>query len=157
MKRLTVLYDASCAFCVRCRRWLLAQPQLLELDFVAARSPEAARRFPEIEHEAETDELLVVSDEGGVYRGARAWIMCLYALAEYREWSLRLARPALLPFARRAFEATSRNRRRLTRLLRLGSDEQVASTLAGAAEAACRGTARGLTPSCTASGPRAAR
>jgi predicted DCC family thiol-disulfide oxidoreductase YuxK len=157
MKRLTVLYDASCGFCVRCRRWLLAQPQLLDLDFVAARSPEAARRFAELDGEAETDELVVVSDEGGVYRGARAWIMCLYALAEYREWSLRLARPSLLPFARRAFEAISRNRRRLTRLLRLGSDEEVASTLGGAVETACPRTARGLTPSCSASGPRAAR
>ena len=129
MRRLTVLYDASCGFCRRCRQWLLAQPKLLELEFVAGRSEEAARRFPQLTPEDVVDELVVVSDEGGVYRGARAWIMCLYALTNYREWSLRLARPALLPFARRAFEAISRNRQRLSRLLRSGSDEEVVDSL----------------------------
>jgi predicted DCC family thiol-disulfide oxidoreductase YuxK len=129
VRRLTVLYDASCGFCRRCRQWLLAQPKLLELEFVAGRSEEAARRFPQLASETVVDELVVVSDEGGVYSGARAWIMCLYALTDYREWSVRLARPRLLPFARRAFEAISRNRRRLSRLLRLASDEEVVSSL----------------------------
>ena len=48
-------------------------------------------------------ELVVVDDSGGVYRNGSAWIMCLYALREYREWSLRLATPALFPLARQAF------------------------------------------------------
>lgn len=140
MKRLTVLYDAACGFCIRCRRWLEQQPKLLELEFLPAGSAEAARRFPRLE--GAEDELVVVSDEGGVYRGARGWIMCLYALEEYREWSLRLARPALLPLARRAFELVSLNRRSLSRLLRLSPDEEVAHVLDSVVPAACPARAR---------------
>jgi predicted DCC family thiol-disulfide oxidoreductase YuxK len=137
MKRLTVLYDAGCGFCISCRHWLEEQPKLVALDFVAARSPEAVRRFPDLT--AEEDELVAVSDAGGVYRGARAFIMCLYALEEYREWSLRLARPGLLPLARRAFELVSQNRKGLSSLLHLASDEKVASVLRGANPASCEG------------------
>ena len=46
VRRLTVLYDATCGFCVRCRRWLEAQPKLVRLDFVPAYSMEEASRFP---------------------------------------------------------------------------------------------------------------
>ena len=136
MKRLTVLYDAACGFCISCRHWLEEQPKLLDLDFVAARSPEAARRFPDLEPGNEED-LVVVSDEGGIYRGARAFIMCLYALEEYREWSLRLSRPGLLPLARRAFELVSRNRKGLSGFLRLAADEKVADLLRDVAPTSC--------------------
>jgi hypothetical protein len=48
--------------------------------------------------------------------------MCLYALRDYRELSLRLAHPALLPFARRFCELLSENRFRVSRWLdRLGA------------------------------------
>ena len=137
MKKLTILYDAGCGFCISCRHWLEEQPKLVELDFVAARSAEAARRFPDLA--TGDDELVAVSDAGGVYREARAFIMCLYALAEYREWSLRLARPGLLPLARRAFELVSRNRKGLSSLLHLASDEKVASVLRDADPASCEG------------------
>jgi predicted DCC family thiol-disulfide oxidoreductase YuxK len=109
VRKLTVLYDATCGFCVRCREWLESQPAFLELECLWSGSADVARRFPGVVAPGPAD-LVVVSDEGGVYRGAQAWIMCLYALRDYREWSLRLARPALLPFARRAFETVSASR-----------------------------------------------
>jgi predicted DCC family thiol-disulfide oxidoreductase YuxK len=127
MTRLTVLYDATCGFCVACRRWLEGQPKLLELEYLPAGSAESRRRFPSVSEAQE--ELVVISDEGGVYRGADAWIMCLYALAEYREWSLRLAGPALRPLARSAFEWLSHSRRGLSRRLRLAPDEEVLGVL----------------------------
>jgi predicted DCC family thiol-disulfide oxidoreductase YuxK len=117
MKRLTVLYDASCGFCIGCRHWLERQPKLIALAFVPCQSAEARSRFPKLAERAE--ELVVVSDDGGVYRGAKAFLMCLYALEDYREWSLRLAQPALLPIARRAFEQLSHNRKDLSRWLGL--------------------------------------
>jgi len=136
MKSLTLLYDAACGFCISCRHWLEEQPKLIDLDFVAAHSAEAARRFPGLES-AQEEELVVVSDEGGVYRGARAFIMCLYALEEYREWSLRLSRPGLLPLAGRAFALVSRNRRGLSSWLRLAPDEKVADVLRDVAPTSC--------------------
>jgi len=129
MRKLTVLYDATCGFCVRCKEWLERQPAFLELECLWAQSPEVQKRFPGVVGGGPA-ELIVISDEGGVYRGARAWIMCLYALREYREWSLRLARPAFFPLARRAFEVLSKSRGWLTRLLGLGVAEELASVLA---------------------------
>jgi hypothetical protein len=94
----------------------------LELRFLPFQSPEVADRFPGIETLHPEEQLLVVSDEGGVYRGPQAWIMCLYALRDYRELSLRLAHPALLPSARRFCELLSEHRFRVSRWLdRLGA------------------------------------
>jgi len=121
MKRLHVLYDGECAICCRCRLWLAQQPTFLELRFLPLQTLTLAQRFPGIEKLRPDKELIVVSDEGAVWQGASAWIMCLYALVAYREWSLRLATPALLPLARRACELISQNRLRLSRLL--GNDE----------------------------------
>jgi predicted DCC family thiol-disulfide oxidoreductase YuxK len=126
MKKLTVLYDASCGFCVRCCEWLRGQPQLVPLSFVPARSVEARALFPKLAP-GDGDELVVVNAGGGVYRGDRAFIMCLYALAEYRDWSYRLADPALRPLARKAFEWLSHNRKDLSRLLSLQAGPDAAA------------------------------
>jgi hypothetical protein len=74
-------------------------------------------------------ELVVVDDEGGVYEGTDAWIICLYALRDFREWSLRLAQPGLRPFARAGFEWLSRNRKGLSDVLRWSPEEAVAAQL----------------------------
>jgi predicted DCC family thiol-disulfide oxidoreductase YuxK len=128
MKTLTVLYDFHCALCQRARRWLEAQPKFVALEFIPAGSDHARHRFPTLPNTVE--ELVVVADDGGVYKGDRGWIMCLYALEEYREWALRLATPRLLPLARAAFELISENRIALSRLFRLYNEEGVAEQLA---------------------------
>jgi len=123
-----VLYDARCGFCSACRRWLEGQRQLVALEFLAAGSSEARRRFPTLAA-AEPEELVIVSDEGGVYRGAHAWIMCLWSLEGYRPWAFRLARPALRPLARSVFEWVSGSRQSLSRLPGSPSDDDVAAAL----------------------------
>lgn len=110
MKRLYVLFDGECSLCGRCQAWLARQPAFLELHFLPFQSPEALRRFPGIEALHPEDQLLVISDEGGVYRGPQAWIMCLYALRDYRDWSQRLSHPALLPWAQLFCKLLSENR-----------------------------------------------
>jgi len=52
----------------------------------------------------------VISDEGAVYRGAHAWIMCLWALENYREHAQRLAHPAYCRSQKLVCELLSRNR-----------------------------------------------
>ena len=115
MKKLTVLYDATCAMCRQCREFLSRQPAWIPLDFVPLQTLDLETRFPGISAYHPEKEILVITDEGAVYQGGAAWIMCLYALREYREWSFRLASPALLPFARRAVAAISANRHFLSR------------------------------------------
>jgi hypothetical protein len=61
--------------------------------------------------------------------------VCLWALQDYREWSFRFARPALLPLARGIVEWVSTRRHRLSRALGLMSDQEIA--LAVAAGSAC--------------------
>jgi hypothetical protein len=77
---------------------------------MALQSDEAQRRFPGIDGLKPEKQLLVISDEGAVYRGAHAWIMCFWALENYREHGQRLAHPALLPLAKLVCELLSRNR-----------------------------------------------
>jgi predicted DCC family thiol-disulfide oxidoreductase YuxK len=114
MNKLTVLYDADCGFCVHCRWWLIHQPKFVEMDFCPAGSPEAQRLFPELFCPGKVEELIVVDDEGGVYRGTQAWLMCLWALAEYREYADWLSNPALLPLARGAFAMLSSSRKKIS-------------------------------------------
>ena len=130
MEKLFVLYDVNCHFCRRCRNWLEAQPAFLELNFIPARSAEARCRFPGIEAYEAANELMVISDEGAVYQGPNAFIMCLYALVDFREWSVRLSRPALLPFARQMFEIISNNRAGFSKWLRATTDDEMSRALA---------------------------
>ena len=129
MKKLFVLYDANCAFCRECRRWLEAQPAYFELCFLPAHSAEAECCIPGIQTFVAANELTVVGDDGAVYQGPHAFILCLYALVEFRDWSLRLARPALLPFARQFFDFICHHRGTFSKWMRDHSDEELAASL----------------------------
>jgi predicted DCC family thiol-disulfide oxidoreductase YuxK len=139
MKKLYVLYDATCGVCLHAQGWMGRQTSLVDLEFVSAGSPVARMLFPELAGASE--ELTVVSDAGEVWRGASAWLMCLWALAEFREWSHRLASPGLAPLARQAFELLSKNRRKLSDWLRLMPEEAVADQLQSGASPACAAAA----------------
>ncbi len=107
---LTVLYDGRCAVCRRARAWLETQPKFVPLEYVAAGSQQARSRFPGLDHDNTLVDLTVVSFNGEVYHGAKAWIMCLWALKKYRGTALRLATPELMPTAKRVIAWVSRNR-----------------------------------------------
>lgn len=115
IKKLHILYDADCAMCRQCRAFLLKQPAYFALEFVPLQTLDLESRFPGIGQFHPDRELIVITDEGGVYQGASAWIMCLYALPEYREWSQRLASPTLLPYAKKAVSVISSHRQALSR------------------------------------------
>jgi predicted DCC family thiol-disulfide oxidoreductase YuxK len=138
MERLYVLYDARCGLCSWAKRWLMRQRTLIDLTFIPAGSTVAARLFPGLDRPGERpEELVVVSDEGGVYRNGSAWIMCLFALEAYREWANRLAHPLLRPLARQAFGLLSRQRSRISRWLSLASEMEIAETLSQVSAPAC--------------------
>ncbi len=81
--------------------WLRAQPQLVPLHLVAAQA--ASGRGCPIELSALLAQVTVTASDGAVYRGCNAWIVALWALRDYRGWSLRFAEPAWRPFAERMF------------------------------------------------------
>ena len=113
MRQLTVLYDPNCGFCRRVQAWMVLQPAYVEIVFVPVNSEDARHRYPELDHNLTLTDLAVITDEGAVYFGPKAWIMCLWALRRYRAWSLRLSTPELLPTAKRVISMISENRYKL--------------------------------------------
>lgn len=119
--RLVVLYDGDCPLCRRFRAWLERQPLLVPVEFVAAGSAEARRRFPALDHIRSLEEVTVVADDGSVWTGEHAWVMCLWATFGHRPLAERLAGPAGLPLARIAAH-TAAGLRHLTRESTEGGD-----------------------------------
>jgi predicted DCC family thiol-disulfide oxidoreductase YuxK len=129
MQKLYVLYDPKCELCCRLKNWILVQRSWMGLVVMEAGSEEARRLFPALERIASQDDLAVVSDEGAVYLNDRAWIMVLYAMVEYGDWAARLAHPLLMPLARQAFAALSKNRHYLSSWLNATDPEAIAGVL----------------------------
>ena len=138
MRYLTVAYDPKCGLCARIGTWLRAQPKWIGIRLVP--SDRAAALYPALAARFAQDELVAVSDDGGVYFGDHAWLVCLYALRNYRHWAKRLSSPALLPLARHAFTVLSANRRRVSRWLGLLSDVELARELRPVSPPRCYGT-----------------
>jgi predicted DCC family thiol-disulfide oxidoreductase YuxK len=132
MHTLYVIYDDRCGLCTQLKDWLGRQPAYVRLQLVAA--SEAARDlFPSLP----PGELAVVSDAGETWLGDRAWIMVLWALRDYRSWAAKLATPLLLPMARQAFAAISRNRTAFSRWLGLYGEAQLRDNLSQIAIPPC--------------------
>lgn len=115
MAKLTVLYDPDCGLCRRAHGWLEQQPKLVELAFVPVKSDEAKRQFPQLNHDLTAQDLTVISDQGAVYFGPKAWLMVLWSLCQYREWSYRLSAPELLPTTKKVVSLISQNRYQISR------------------------------------------
>jgi predicted DCC family thiol-disulfide oxidoreductase YuxK len=102
--------------CRRTHEWLAQQRKLVDLVFVPCKSDEARRRFPYLDHELTSRDLAVIGDQGQVYLGSKAWLMVLWALSQYREWSYRLSAPELLPTTRRVVSLISQHRYQISRV-----------------------------------------
>ena len=100
MTRLTLFYDARCGLCCAVRDWIGRQRQLVPVD---------CRPKPDAQ-----EALVVVADSGEVWEGDSAWVIVLWALADYRRWAYRLASPALLSMTRRVFAEISAYRREIS-------------------------------------------
>jgi len=116
MSTLTVLYDPACGLCQRVHEWLADQPKQVQLNLIPVRSEEANHRFPHLDHGLTEKDLTVIGEDGAVYFGPKAWLMVLWALSRYREWSYRLATPELLPTTRRVVSLISRHRYQISRI-----------------------------------------
>jgi predicted DCC family thiol-disulfide oxidoreductase YuxK len=81
---LTVLYDERCPLCRRLKLWLSGQPTLTSIGFIAADSAEAHARFPSLDHDRSTRVLTVVTSDGAVYEGERAWLVCGWTLPAWQ-------------------------------------------------------------------------
>jgi predicted DCC family thiol-disulfide oxidoreductase YuxK len=122
---MAVVYDAACGLCTRLKAWIAEQVPLVRVRFIASGSSEARHSFPQLP----PGELAVVADTGEVWLGNQAWIVCLWALRDYRDLAFRLTSPLLLLMAREAFSALSANRAALSDMLNLRSERELEQQL----------------------------
>ena len=118
MLSLTLLYDPDCGLCRRVQGWLADQPKLVELRMIPVKTEAARRRYPQLNHDLTVEDLTAISDRGEVYFGPKAWLMVLWTLTKYRDWSYRLAAPELLPTTRRVVSLVSQHRYQISRAIR---------------------------------------
>src|SRR5688500_1308279 len=109
MRRITVLYDEACPLCVRCRSWMEREAAFVEVDFLGSSSPEARQRSGAVPWLGA--ELVVAADDGRVWAGPAAFLVCLWALEDWREWSYRLSGDSLSAMAERFFVSLSSRRK----------------------------------------------
>lgn len=128
MQTLSIIYDDRCALSRWLKDWAEDRPAFVALVFVRAGSAEAERVAPGLSgNSVVVADLIAVGDGGEVYRGDSAWVMCFYAVEEFREWSIRMATPELLPLARKAFVVLSRHRVRVADWLAMTDREAIAA------------------------------
>ena len=140
MKLLTIFYDARCGLCARFRAWLEAQPRRVAVEFLAFDSEEAAVRFPGLPEIGADRDVVVMADDGRWWQGPAAWITCLWTTRDYRDWSFRLASPALQPLVRKSVHLISENRLSLSRVFTDRPDSQVAAAIEAIPPAVCTDT-----------------
>lgn len=114
VEQLTVLYDESCELCRRSRDWLATQATWVPLRLIPAGSEEAQTRYRGLPL---GQELVVADQNGRVWVGGPAFLMCLWATHRWRNWAYRLSGDAWQPMAERFFDHVSRRRKRLSRWL----------------------------------------
>lgn len=130
MNRLTVFYDPACGICSHFRSWLEGQALWVPVEFIGFNEPEAERRFPGLREAGADREVVVMADDGGWWQGPDAWLVCLWATRAYRPWSHELAAPRFRPWLRAVVHGISRNRLRISHVLGLRSDREIAADLA---------------------------
>ncbi|MFD4141537.1 hypothetical protein [Streptomyces sp. NPDC058572] len=85
-------------------------PRFLSSAEPAPASGRPPRRPPPPPHDRTLREITVIGDRGQIYTGPAAWIICLWALAEYRPKAHWLATPAGTPFVRVTMLAAAKYR-----------------------------------------------
>jgi len=136
---LTVFYDPACGVCSRFREWLETQALWLTVEFMGYDEPEAEDVMPELSLLEADKECVVLANDGHWWQGADAWLVCLWATKGYRLWASRLAAPVFRPVLLQVVDLISSNRLKLSRLMRMVSDRELAEELVNH-EVECAGT-----------------
>lgn len=128
-KKIEVFYDGRCGMCCSFHEWIHRQKRAFDIDFVPYQAAEAEEVFPGIHTLDPAREMIVRTSDGGVFRGAEAWVWCLYSCANYQGLAKRLARPAMLAVAIRVCRLLAANRHGLSKVFFRRKDREVRETL----------------------------
>jgi predicted DCC family thiol-disulfide oxidoreductase YuxK len=128
-KRIEVYYDGRCGMCCTFHEWINRQSRAFRIDFIPYQAGEAEEVFPGINTLDPAREMIVRTDEGRIYRGAEAWVWCLYSCANYRGVAKRLNGPYFLPVVIRVCRLLAENRHGLSKVFFRRKDREVRRAL----------------------------
>ena len=129
IKRVEVFYDGRCGMCCSFHEWINRQPRAFGIAFIPYQSPDAETIFPGIGTLDPAREMIVRTCGNEIYRGAEAWVLCLYSCANYQAAARRLAGPGLLPVAIHACRVLAANRHALSKVFFRSKDRKVREEL----------------------------
>ena len=139
-RKIEVFYDGRCGMCCTFHEWINAQPRAIEIDFIPYQSGRAEETFPGINTLDPAREMIVrVVDDGQIYRGAEAWVWCLYSCANHRKLARRLAGPRMLTVAIHTCRLLAANRHGLSKVFFRRKDREVRENLHRMAVTHCDG------------------
>ena len=81
--------------------------------------------------------MVVRTRDHRIFRGAEAWVWCLYSCANHKAAARRLGGPALLPVAIQACRVLAANRHALSKVFFRSKDRQVRKELHRMETAGC--------------------
>jgi predicted DCC family thiol-disulfide oxidoreductase YuxK len=138
MNTLYIFYDAKCGLCSAFRHWMLSQAAYVNLSFLPYQSAEALALCPQLPELRADQEIVCMADDGRFWQGGSAWITCLWALQDYREWSATLAKTVPEAALRRVVQWISSRRIGLSKLLRLKPDQMLSQATVECPDGSCR-------------------
>lgn len=138
IKGIEVYYDGRCGMCCSFHEWINRQPRAFPIDFIPYQAPHAEKVFPGLGTLDPAREMVVRTSEGEIYRGAEAWVWCLYSCANHQTAAHRLAGPKLLPIAIHTCRILAANRHALSKVFFHRKDRIVKNELHKMHPPACK-------------------
>jgi len=124
-----VFYDGRCGMCCSVHEWINRQPRAFKIEFIPYQAAHAERIFPGLGALDPALEMIVRTSENQIFRGAEAWVWCLYSCANHQGAARRLGGPGLLPIAIHACRVLAANRHALSKVLFRSKDWRVREEL----------------------------
>jgi predicted DCC family thiol-disulfide oxidoreductase YuxK len=124
-----VFYDGRCGMCCSFHEWIARQPRAFRIEFIPYQSPDAERVFPGLGTLDPAREMVVRTSDHEIFRGAEAWVWCLYSCANHQDAARRLGGPELLPIAIHACRVLAANRHALSKVFFRSKDKLVREEL----------------------------
>jgi predicted DCC family thiol-disulfide oxidoreductase YuxK len=124
-----VFYDGRCGMCCSFHEWINRQPRAFGIEFIPYQAPHAEMVFPGLGTLDPAREMVVRTSEGQIFRGAEAWVWCLYSCANYQAAARRLGSPGFLPIAIHGCRFLAANRHALIKIFFRQKDKKVREKL----------------------------
>ena len=134
-----VYYDGRCGMCCSFHEWINRQPRAFAIEFIPYQASHAEKVFPGLGTLDPAREMVVRTSEMEIYRGAEAWVWCLYSCANHQVAARRLGGPKLLPIAIHACRVLAANRHALSKVFFRGKDQKVKNELHRMEATRCEG------------------